>query len=240
MGQVATYINSLNAPTWKFVLGVPGYAYRWPVTSNADWTTTAKGASVTYGKAVALMQDHGAARQWNERDQTPYFGYQDGGKTWVAFYEDAQSWQVKVQSVLLPSRLNGLAEWAVGDEDPASWPMLSRSMVARAPIYGVVGACYWRFGGGARFGDPKGKEADAGVPEDDTINGFAGRQQGFTYGRIFYKWGDPRAHYLDGPLLMAYDAQGGPSGQFGFPLTDPQPLPNGQRKVDFEHGSLTL
>jgi spore germination protein YaaH len=164
---------------------------------------------------------------------------QPGIHTWIAYYEDAESWKIKVQNVLLASQLNGLAEWAIGYEDPASWPMLQKSLAPLYPIYGAIGLCYWRYGGGARFGDCLGPEHSAGIAEADTLDRYAGREQDFEYARFYYKWGDPRAYMLDGDILNQYIAAGGPSGPLGFPIGDPIPGPNGKLTVQFEHGVLT-
>lgn len=164
---------------------------------------------------------------------------QPGIRTWVAYYEDAESWKMKVQNVLLASQLNGLSEWAIGYEDPASWPMLQHSLAPLYPIYGAMGLCYWRFGGGARFGDCLGPEHSAGIAQMGTLDGYAGREQDFEYARIYYKWGMPRAYQLDGNILNQYIAAGGPSGPLGFPISDPVESPDGKLAVQFEHGTLS-
>lgn len=317
-GQVAAYVKSLAGPNeWKFTLGIPGYAYKWPVAADSDWSTIGHGSSVTYPQAVALIAEHGASPSWDKASGTPYITYrawytppavwpppapaaspptassaspapatpsaavnahatasaktasalslpskaptqtasaatapasspakpaaapQPGLHTWIAYYEDTQSWKMKVQNVLLNSHMNGLSEWALGYEDPAVWPMLQKSLAPLYPIYGAIGMCYWRYGGGARYGDCLGPEHSTGVAEAGTLDGYAGREQDFEYARIYYKWGSPRAYVLDGDLLNQYLAAGGPSGSLGFPVSDPVVEQDGKLTMQFEHGTLS-
>lgn len=317
-GQVASFIHSIGpANEWKFVMGIPGYAYKWPVNGGSDWTTIGHGSSVTYPEALALIAQHKAARLWDKGSGTPYLTYkarynppappnpptasvasvalnlsttsaqsasaksvsspkpatmtlpvppaaaplispsgpattpapnpapaapagpQPGLHTWIAYYEDAQSWKVKVQNVVLNSGMNGVAEWALGYEDPASWPMLDKTLAPLYPIYGAIGFCYWRYGGGARFGDALGPEHSTGIAQTGTLDGYAGREQDFEWARFYYKWGASRAYVLYGDLLNQYLTAGGPSGSLGFPISDPVTGADGKTTVQFEHGLLT-
>ena len=239
VASVATYLSSINGPQWKFVLGMPGYGYRWPVNSGVDWTTTGRGQSTTYAAAQNLMLAHNVERKWSDGDRSPYFGYMEGGKTWIAFYEDAESWQTKLQTVLLPSRMNGVAEWAAGFEDPNSWTIIEANLAASEHIYGVIGSCYWRYGGGAKFGDPLATEEDAGPAEADTLNLRGGRVQRFANCNIYYRWNEPRAYVVEDKILTAYLAAGGPSGSYGFPIGDVTVAENGAASQAFEKGTIT-
>ena len=194
--NVVRYIESVNGPQSKFVLGIPGYGYRWPVISPTDWTTTAKGLSVTFPQSDSLLHDHDAWIDWDESNQTPVMTFRDGDQPWVAFYEDAYSWRLKVDEAVLPSRLGGISEWALGYEDPVAWQMLAERFAAAYPIYGPIGQCYARYGGGAYFGDPLGPQHPAGPADRGAFNGREGIAQAFQHGTIFYKWGDPRAHFV--------------------------------------------
>jgi spore germination protein YaaH len=239
VASVAGYLSSVNAPQWKFLLGVPAYGYRWPVVSATDWTTTGTGFSVTYGAAKSLMTEHNATRMWSDDQRAPYFNYIVNGQAWIAFYEDAESWQTKLQTVLLPSRMNGISAWAAGFEDPSSWPVIDANLATSDPIYGVVGACYWRYGGGARLGSPLSAEQDSGVAEVGTLNERAGREQDFENGNIYYQWNCPRAYVVDGTILASYVASGRSSGKYGFPTGDAVTATDGTVSQQFEHGVIT-
>ena len=239
VAAVATYLSSVSAPQWKFVMGMPGYGYRWPVVSADDWTTTGKGISTTYTTAQTLMAAHNAGRNWSDDQRAPYFSYSDAGQTWIGFYEDAESWQTKLQTVLLPSRLNGISTWAAGFEDPNSWPVIDANLATEFPVYGVIGDCYWWYGGGARLGSPVDKEINSGSPAESSPNGRAGREQDFENGNIYYSWGAERAYVVDGAVLAAYKAAGGSAGKYGFPVSDASTAANGTTKQQFEHGVIT-
>lgn len=236
--DVARYVSGLQAPEWKFELGIPGYAYRWPIKSAADWTTTGKGESETFSVAQKLMADHQVTHTWDDASQTPRFQYVDGSSQWVAFYEDCASWKAKVDSALLPSNMAGLSEWAIGYEDPSVWPMLDREFETPYPIYGVIGDCYARMGGGARFGSPQTGVLPAGVRDASTLNDYRGLEQDFEHGRIYYHWGQPRAYAVTGKIMNSYMAAGGPAGNLGFPTSDPLFPNKGESIVHFEHGDL--
>jgi spore germination protein YaaH len=239
VASVGTYLSAVNAPQWKFVMGIPGYGYRWPVVSNGDWTTTGRGLSVTYPAAQQIMADHSAKRKWSDDQRTPYFGYQDGSTTWIAFYEDAESWQTKLQTIILPSKINGIADWAAGFEDPASWTVVAANFAASEPIYGAIGDCYWRFGGGARFGNALAAETDSGPAVSGTLNERGGKEQQFQNGVILYEWEQQRAYAVTDPVLTVYKAAGGPEGMYGFPVSDAVANSDGTETQQFEKGTIT-
>ncbi|HEX5322200.1 MAG TPA: glycosyl hydrolase family 18 protein, partial [Capsulimonadaceae bacterium] len=161
IGLIAEH-NATRA--WDKTSATPYFSYKAmytppkPVASPADAPPVDQVTSVTKSPKPARANQPTAAVPAPASDTTPPVDTQPvapptppqpGIHTWVAYYEDAQSWKMKVQNVLLASQLNGLAEWALGYEDPASWPMLQHSLSPLYPIYGAVGLCYWRFGGGA-------------------------------------------------------------------------------------------
>lgn len=237
--DVTKYVDALGRPPWQFDLGIPGYAYRWPVRSTSDWTATGKGVSVTFSSASKLMLEHAAKPTWDDASQTPRFEYQDGADHWLAFYEDAQSWKAKVDDALMPSGMGGLSEWAIGYEDPMVWSMLDRELSTPYPIYGVIGDCYAREGGGARFGAPTTPVIPAGLPDKSTLNDRAGIEQDFEHGRIYYKWGAPRAFAVTGENLVFYVGLGGPD-KYGFPTSDAIPLLDGEYGIRTPHGDFAL
>jgi len=236
--NVAAYLHGLDgAQEWKFEFGIPGYGYRWPIKSESDWTTVGKGLSETYAKARELILSQKARQIWDSSSQTPQFEYVDGGQPWIGWYEDQRSWQAKVEAVLKPTRLAGLSEWALGFEDPAVWPMLNRELTPTHPIYGVIGDCYARFGGGARFGDAVTDVIPAGGEDTSTLNNRRGIEQDFRFARFYYRWGDARAYVLTDTAANQYVNAGGPSGPLGFPVAD---AIQGSATVACERGSIPI
>ena len=245
--SVAAYLRGTDAPTWKFVFGIPAYGDRWPVVSPVDWTTLGKGASVTYPKAVAQMQKHHVAPLWSSSDSAPYLSYHNDstGRDVIAFYENAQSWQAKLATVIAPPTspqppLGGIAEWALGYEDPSAWNTVATELKSPWPVYSAIGGCYTRFGGGARFGEADAGERDAGPIDSAYWNEREGRAQEFEHAMLYYKWNAPRAYFVEPPILERYLNAGGPNGGLGFPISDPiLDQTRGTVTQTFERGSIT-
>ncbi len=244
--SVAAYLRGTDAPSWKFVFGIPAYGDRWPVNSPTDWTTLAKGASVTYPKAVAQMRQYHVSPQWSETDSAPYLSYHDAatGHDVIAFYENARSWQTKLATVIAPETspqppLGGIAEWALGYEDPSAWHAVAAELASPWPVYSAIGGCYTRFGGGARFGEAVTGERDAGPFASRYWNEREGRTQEFERAMLYYKWDTPRAYFVERPILERYLNAGGPNGALGFPTGDPIiDKTRGTVTQTFEHGRI--
>lgn len=189
---VAAYLESLSCPSAKFVLGIPGYGYQWPVKDADARATLGPGRSLTFPQAQDLASTAHARVTWDDASSTPQIVYAkpDTGKVWLGFFEDARSWTAKLDQTLLPSRLGGICEWAAGFEDPAAWGVIERRLATPYPIYGAIGQCYARFGGGEVFGAPLGPPAGTGRSDDRLPLGHEIVEQRFEHGDISYRWGD--------------------------------------------------
>jgi len=196
--NVASFLAGLDCPHEKFILGIPGYGYQWPVKSVSDRTTTGKGLSVTYPQAQSLIGTAHATTIWDDTSQTQAIAYvkPQTGQTWLGFYEDARSWEAKLDQTLLPFPLGGICEWAAGFEDPAAWPMIERKLATPYPIYGAIGQCYARCGGGQVLGAPLGPPTGWGASDNRLPLGREGIEQRFERGRISYRWGERNAHWV--------------------------------------------
>jgi len=236
--DVASFYSSLSGPVWKVDLGIPGYAYRWPVDSSTGTTAIGHGLSVTYAKAANLIAAHNATCAWDSASETPYFRYNDGSQDWIAFYENAASWDKKVSTAVLRTSLGGVSEWALGYEDPQVWPTLENRLATAYPVYGAIGLAFARFGGGARFGQPLATVKPDGAFMLGTLNRHTGISQAFEHGTIYYRWEYPRAYAIGADLEREYEKLGGPSGKLGFPVADPVVAANGTITVACEHGDL--
>ncbi len=108
-------------PADKVVLGIPAYGY--------DWSSQGGGTSLTGPGAEALAASVHSGVGWSETDAEPYFSYRTGPKrdriTHTVWFEDATA--IYDRAVLAADdKLGGIALWAAGDEDPATWTMLRR------------------------------------------------------------------------------------------------------------------
>ena len=101
-----TYAASV-APAAKISMGIPSYGYDW------DLTNPKNNASITWTAAQALLNQTGAAAQWDTATASPWFSYTLGGHKHVVWYENARSIGQKVLLVNA-RRLNGISIWALG------------------------------------------------------------------------------------------------------------------------------
>jgi stage II sporulation protein D len=77
-----------------------------------------------------------------------------------------------------------------------------------------------------------------GLPLSKQVRVAGGQRQAFRDATIF--WSDVTgAHALNGSVLAAYQDEGGPAGDLGFPLTDVMELKGGKTRARFERGVIT-
>lgn len=101
-------------------MGVATYAYDWQKGTNQ-----ARGRSVP--QAMELLLRHGAALQWDERAQVPFFTYVSNGQERIVYYENARSLAPKLELVERYN-LGGIAIWRLGLEDPAIWSVIGEKL----------------------------------------------------------------------------------------------------------------
>ena len=99
---------------------------------------------------------------------------------------------------------------------------------------GPTAEAYGRLGGEAVLGSPTAQAQKVGE----------GTVQPFTNGTIFSSPATG-AHVVQGEILTAYQAQGGPEGRLGWPTADETEtgggpaLANGGWVCEFQHGTIT-
>lgn len=79
-------------PASKIFLGIPNYAYDWPLPFVRGTT-----AATTIGnaQAIEIARANGAEIQYDERSMAPWFTYRSGGITREVWFEDVRSIQAK-------------------------------------------------------------------------------------------------------------------------------------------------
>ncbi|WP_249011602.1 glycosyl hydrolase family 18 protein [Conexibacter sp. DBS9H8] len=108
-------------PADKVILGVPTYGYDWSGSSGSASTVTAAGA-----EALAAAQR--VPVRWDSADAEPFFAYLTGPRRHrvrhTVWFEDGTA--VADRAVLAADdHLAGIALWAAGDEDAATWSLLA-------------------------------------------------------------------------------------------------------------------
>jgi spore germination protein YaaH len=106
-------------PRDKIILGVPTYGY--------DWNGSQPARDVQWTEAEAIAQAHAAPVMWDPTAQSPWFAYTDSqGHPHTVWFEDARSLSAKL-ALAATYRVNGVAIWRLGGEDPAIWEQLRQA-----------------------------------------------------------------------------------------------------------------
>ena len=109
-------------PSNKIMMGVPLYGYDWtlPYEQGGPWAKmlSPKGA-------VVQAAEVGAAIQFDQRAQSPFYNYFDAqGKEHVVWFEDARSVEAKYELVN-ELNLRGVSFWVLGNPFPQNWLVLA-------------------------------------------------------------------------------------------------------------------
>ncbi len=125
--EVIAYFLEFMPPE-KLSLGIPTGSQHW-YTSQEDRIQPEMALSysenVSWARALALAERHGATLQWSDEQQVPYAFYARGGTFEWIFLEDARSFRAKLDLVR-KHRLRGFSVWVIGAEDPGIWEALPK------------------------------------------------------------------------------------------------------------------
>ena len=127
--QVVEYALQ-EIPAEKIWLGVPNYGYDWPLPFRQGET---KARSISNQYAVTLALRYGAAIQYSDYAQAPYFRYTDGdGIAHEVWFEDARS--IRAKLALIPEYgLLGAGYWNLMRPFPQNWRLLNALYEIRDP-----------------------------------------------------------------------------------------------------------
>lgn len=110
-------------PAEKLSLGIPTVSQHW-YTSQEDRITPemarSYSATVTWERAMALIERNDADVQWSDEHQVPYAFFSRGGTFEWIFMENARSFRAKL-GVIEQFDLRGFSVWVLGHEDPGIW-----------------------------------------------------------------------------------------------------------------------
>ncbi len=113
-------------PADKVMMGIPNYAYDWPLPYVKGET---KADSMSNVMAVKLAIDKNAAIQYDETAQTPYFKYFDrtanGPIEHEVWFDDARSMDAKLR-LMNDKDLYGGSVWNVMNYFPQLWTVMNQ------------------------------------------------------------------------------------------------------------------
>ena len=108
-------------PAEKLWLGMPNYGYDWPLPYVKGET---RATSVSPQYAVSLARRFGAAIQYDQRAQAPWFRYRDdNGREHEVWFEDARSALAKLE-LIGQYGLSGVGYWSLMRPFPETWLVL--------------------------------------------------------------------------------------------------------------------
>ncbi|MFB4167911.1 LysM peptidoglycan-binding domain-containing protein [Virgibacillus sp. JSM 102003] len=114
-------------PREKILMGVPLYGRDWEI----PWVEGTIATTVSPKEAVQLAEKYGAAIQYDEIYQSPFFTYVDEtGQKHEVWFEDARSVQAKYDTIK-EYGLRGPSYWVLGSEFPQNWAVLQDNFAVR-------------------------------------------------------------------------------------------------------------
>ena len=115
-------------PREKLDLGIPNYAYDWPLPYERSVTMARTIGNV---EAVRLAVEQGAEIFFDEIGQTPYFRYRSAdGVDHEVWFEDVRSLQAKFD-LIKEYQLRGCGYWQIMQWFRANWLLLSQNFYVR-------------------------------------------------------------------------------------------------------------
>ncbi len=112
-------------PADKIFLGIPNYAYDWPLPFVRGTT-----AATTIGnaQAIEIARANGAEIEFDEESMAPFFNYRSGGITREVWFEDVRSIQAKF-NLIREYGLAGGGYWNLMREFRANWILAGSEFV---------------------------------------------------------------------------------------------------------------
>jgi len=120
-----------QVPQEKLSLGIPTQSQHW-FTAQDDEKYLANARSWSKGlghkEALSVADRYNAKIAWLEDQKVPFTFFDNGGLFEYIFFENAQSFQHKLELVK-QYKLRGFSVWVIGGEDPEIWNILEKEKV---------------------------------------------------------------------------------------------------------------
>lgn len=119
--QVVEYALS-EIPREKILMGIPNYAYDWPLPYESGVT---KARVIGNVEAVRIAAENGASIQFSELAQSPYFTYTSNEVSHEVWFEDVRSIEAKL-NLAKEYNLMGVGYWNLMRPFRANWLLLEK------------------------------------------------------------------------------------------------------------------
>lgn len=97
----------------KLIMGLPNYGYDWEL----PYKKGNKADSVSNDEAINLAKKYNVEIKFDKNSQTPYFNYTKNGVSHVVHFDDACSYNQKI-NLALDEELKGLSIWTISTYNP--------------------------------------------------------------------------------------------------------------------------
>jgi len=111
-----------EVPRSRISLGLPVYHVHW-WRSGDDQKWQARGRP--FRDVAGFFSKDGVQNRWDESACSGTLEFKENGTSHTVWYEDARSLKAKL-ALLDKYRLPGFSAWRLGQEDPATWDLLTR------------------------------------------------------------------------------------------------------------------
>ncbi len=122
-----------EVPAEKLSLGIPTTSQHWNTEQDDEkYVANARSwsRSLKYSEATALAEQFDAKINWLDDQKVAYTFFENGGLFEYIFFEDARSFQHKLDLVK-EYKLRGFSVWVIGQEDPNIWKSLESTPIRK-------------------------------------------------------------------------------------------------------------
>lgn len=110
----------------KIAVGLPFYGRHWVVENGVH----SPGKGLDFHQIQELLGRPSIKRDWDSGAQCPFIRFTEEGKNHILYYDDAESLKLKLDLVKA-YKINAVAFWRLGVEDPAIWQVLKEDFLAQ-------------------------------------------------------------------------------------------------------------
>lgn len=121
--QVVEYALT-EIPKEKILMGIPNYAYDWPIPYERGIT---KARSIGNVEAVKIAWENGANIEFADVSKSPHFTYGREGAMHEVWFEDVRSIEAKL-NLAIEYNLLGVGYWNLMRPFRANWLLLKKEM----------------------------------------------------------------------------------------------------------------